>query len=206
MIHSLIENSQPEPKLNSEQTADDKQVSPSIANVVLGAFKEVFRDVPGYEENYSVSNLGRIFGKVNRTYLTPHQNRKNLIWSVKLCKDGVPKHFSCAKVVALTWIENPNPKLYNYAIHKDGNTNDYTLENIMWGTASQAVLRKWERHPELKNNLSGFKVSPTKKMSDSLISDLLRMRQLGYSCRQLADIFPIKKSQIANILKRHNCA
>jgi len=37
MIHSSIENVKPEPKLNSEQKADDISVSPSIANAMLPA-------------------------------------------------------------------------------------------------------------------------------------------------------------------------
>jgi hypothetical protein len=38
-------------------------------------------------------------------------------------------------------------------------------------------------------------------MTDKLVNDLYKMRDLGYSVNQLTDIFPIKKSQIFNLLK-----
>jgi hypothetical protein len=175
-----------------------------IEQTFITPVKEYFIDIPNYEGHYQVSNYGRVFSLKSNIFLTASQNKKNKIWNLKLSKYGKLKTFSCAKIVALSFLKNPNSKIYKYAIHKDGNLNDYSIYNIIWGTASQSALRKWERYPELKKNLNCFKVSPTQKMNNELIEKLFEMRNLGYSCRQLADIFPIKKSQIANIIKKTN--
>lgn len=171
------------------------------SEIITTPIKEYFVDIPNYEGHYQVSNYGRVFSLKSNIFLTACQNKKNKIWNIKLSKYGKLKTFSCAKIVALSFLKNPNPKIYKYAIHKDGNFNDYSIYNVIWGTSSQSVLRKWDRYPELKKNLNCFKVSPTQKMNDELTKKLLEMRNLGYSCRQLQDIFPIKKSQIANIIK-----
>ena len=72
----------------------------------------------------------------------------------------------------------------------------------MWGTSYIHVQRKNNRHPELVENLIKRSVPiNTRKMTDKLIKSLFVYRDLGYSVRQLSDIFPIKKSQ-SIILKK----
>jgi hypothetical protein len=168
---------------------------------------EIFKDVPGYEEEYSCSQLGRLFCKKKGIYKTPSQNRHNLIWNYKLSKDGKVSTFSCAKVVAMTWVKNQNPKLYKIVMTKDGNPNDYTVNNVEWGTSAQSQRKKFERHPELKEHfkkrfaaMAPF-VSPSKKMTPELISKLIEFRKEGYSIKQLEEIFPIRREQIRNIVK-----
>jgi hypothetical protein len=198
--------------VSSDGTKDDSitnaELLPSAsiaANPMLHAADEYFKDLPGYAENYSVSNYGRIFSKKNRSYLTPNQNKKNKVWSVKLSKDGKPKTFSCAKLVALTFIENPNPKVYINAIIKDGNPFNYCVSNIEWGTSFHSYKAKVERYPELPGKFKPKKYNaPTRKMSEEMIEKLLHFRSIGYSSRQLADIFPIGISQICNIIKQRS--
>jgi hypothetical protein len=171
--------------------------------IILNTTGEYFKDVPGYADHYSISNYGRIFSKKNKSFLTPNQGKKNKVWSVKLSKYGKPKTFSCAKLVAITFIENSNPKLYKYAIIKDGNPFNYCISNIEWGTPYNSYKAKIERYPEL---IKKFKpkqyISSNKKMSDSMIEKLFQLRDIGYSSTQLADIFPVKKSRICQILSK----
>jgi hypothetical protein len=125
-------------------TVETTTSSHNCNNAVLGD-AEIFKDVPGYEEEYSCSQLGRVFSKKLGVYKTPSQNRYNLIWNYKLSKDGKAKTFSCARVVAMTWLKNPNPKLYTIVMNKDGNPNNYSANNVAWATLSQAQLKKMER-------------------------------------------------------------
>ena len=69
MIHSSIENFQPEPQMNSEPEADNKHVCPSIANAhVIGGFvkgeKVVWDSHFGYEIGYFIGE-----GVVMNSYL-----------------------------------------------------------------------------------------------------------------------------------------
>lgn len=91
--------------------------------------EEIWKDIPGYEGLYQASNLGRIksllFNKEkilkawvqNTGYLTVSLNNKK---------------FSLHRLIAKTFIENPN----NYPIinHKDGNKLNNKVENLEWCT------------------------------------------------------------------------
>jgi hypothetical protein len=168
---------------------------------------EVFKDIPGYEEEYMCSNKGRVFIKKRGEYKTASQSRYNKIWNYKLSKDGKVRTFSCARIVAITWVENPNPKLFTVVITKDGNPNNYNADNVVWATRSHSQMKKFERDPELRQKFKDRfaamapNVSPSKKMNDELIKKLLELRKIGYSISQLEDIFPIRREQIRNIIK-----
>lgn len=72
MIQSKIENVQPEEKLNSEQTAQDKHVSPSIANALVGGSFVVTPELPIGTEFWFLWNGKMEFGLVAayRVYVT----------------------------------------------------------------------------------------------------------------------------------------
>lgn len=100
--------------------------------------QEIWKDVKGYEGLYQVSNLGRvksltgnkknygIYGKIlkginNRNYLR-----------VSLSKNGKPKIISIHRLVAETFI--PNPNNYPYINHKDENPSNNCVDNLEWCT------------------------------------------------------------------------
>ena len=163
----------------------------------------IFKDLKGYEDYYSISTNGIIKSKRYNKYLKHDISKYNKIHSVRLVdENGVVKKHSVIRLMALTFLDNPNPKLYNNAINKNGNHNDLSIDNVMWGTPFIQVDRKYNRFPELKKSFISKSVKiNTRKMTDKLVNDLYKMRDLGYSINQLSDIFPIKKSQIFNLLK-----
>ena len=164
---------------------------------------EKYKDIPGYEDCYSISDNGNVFSKKNGRELIHCVNPKNKIHNVKLSKNGIVKTFSVTRLMAMTFIHNPNPKLYNYAINKTSDFDNFTIQNILWATSSIQVNRKYERHPEVKKAFKDKAVHiSSRKMTDEMELGLFKMRDLGYSAKQLSDIFPIKKSQIFNLLKK----
>ncbi len=102
---------------------------------------EIWKDIPGYELYYEVSNTGRVRRK-RRTYynnigkitldekeLCPYSNKsgyKYINLQVNKCKVRFPVH----KLVALAFIPNPN----NYLIinHKDENKINNNVDNLEW--------------------------------------------------------------------------
>jgi hypothetical protein len=168
--------------------------------------EELFKDLKGYENLYSISTNGVIKSKRKNKTLKHEISKHNKIHSVRIYdENGKSKRQSIVRLMASTFIENTNPNLYTNAININGNHNDLRVDNIMWGTSYIQVDRTRKRYPKLNDNFvkSGVKIR-TSKMNDELINSLLKMRELGYSVKQLTDIFPIKKSQIFNILKKHN--
>ena len=165
-------------------------------------FEVEFKDVKGYEDFYSISINGIVRSKRYNKILK-HDIGKNKIHSVRIIGDnGKSLKTSVIRLMALTFLENPNSDLYNYAINKNGNHNDLRIENILWATSSIQVVRKNKRYPEIKKKFIDSSIHiNTRKMTDSMINDLYTMRELGYSVKQLTQIFPIKKCMIFRYLK-----
>ena len=92
---------------------------------------EQYRTVQGYEGLYEVSNYGRVkslkFGK--EKLLKPQADTKGYLF-VDLCKDGKVKHHLVHRLVASTFIENPDnlPQVN----HKDENKTNNNVENLEW--------------------------------------------------------------------------
>ena len=170
-----------------------------------------YRSIIGYSGYYASIN-GEIYSSKSNRILMTYANKKDGVRNMKASLGNkVIKTLSISRCVLLAWRTNPNPKMFTHAIHKDGNFNNLHVSNLQWGTSATSVLRKLKRHPELieKMAISVRKRikehgTPTQKMTMKLEEELLKYREIGYSARQLADIFPIGKSQVMNIINKHN--
>lgn len=131
---------------------------------------EEWRDVVGYEELYVVSNLGR-FASLKRSTTTrfgwvqnipaklmkPINSRSGHLIII-LCKNGVPKHEGCHRLVALAFIPNIN----NMPIveHLNCNPADNRVENLRWtdqkGNMSHPITRERQSKSAKKKDMSRF--------------------------------------------------
>lgn len=94
--------------------------------------KEIWKPIPGYEDLYSVSNLGRFRNERNgkiKEYNSLQYER------VSLTKNGIQKTSSIHQLVALAFIgENPTNSVVN---HKDGNKKNNRLDNLEYVTMGE---------------------------------------------------------------------
>lgn len=112
--------------------------------------QETFKDIPGYEGKYQVSNLGKVkslpkkrgFGKgytCKELILKPSLNMGYP--AIVLC-NGINKLITIHRLVAITFI--PNPKNKKTVNHKNGIKTDNQVDNLEWAT-------------QLENNLHSFR-------------------------------------------------
>ena len=99
---------------------------------------EVWKDIKGYEGVYQVSNQGRVrsldrlnsAGKRMKGSIRRQSKNSNGYLYVNLCLNG--KSFNCSvhRLVAITFIPNPDNK---YTVnHKNENKEDNRVENLEW--------------------------------------------------------------------------
>lgn len=92
-----------------------------------------WRDVPGYEGLYIVSDTGRIVG-LHRGEQRPRINEDGY-YQTSLCKNGKMKTFTVHRLVAIAFIENPEGK--PTVNHKDENRLNNNVSNLEWATVAE---------------------------------------------------------------------
>lgn len=112
--------------------------------------KEIWKDIPGYEGLYQVSNYGLVKSLRNNIILKDAKNRDGYP-KVCLNKNGEMKNFYIHRLVASMFV--PNPYLYLEINHIDGNKENNYFENLEWCTRSQNVKHSFAAG--LKTNKKG---------------------------------------------------
>lgn len=120
---------------------------------------EVWKDIPGYEGLYQVSNLGNIlslnYKKTHKPHTLKHCISRDGYHRVNLCCNGVRKWF-VHLLVAKSFIPNPlNKPQIN---HIDGDKDNNCVSNLEWVSGKENIqhairngLRKIENHHYLSN-------------------------------------------------------
>lgn len=53
------------------------------------------------------------------------------------------KWLQVSRLVALAWVKNPNPDIYDVVMHLDNNPENNYYKNLKWGTQSQNILQAY---------------------------------------------------------------
>lgn len=120
--------------------------------------EEIWKDVPGYEGAYQVSNMGRVcsFLRCNARpeiprIITQREDKKGYL-RCKIRGKLVPVH----RLVAISFI--PNPLNKQQVNHIDGNKHNNFLQNLEWATNAEnqkhAVLSGLKKMSDLTDATS----------------------------------------------------
>lgn len=99
--------------------------------------EEIWKDISGCEGKYQVSNFGRIkslkdkYGNYREKILKGSKDKDGYL-IVSLYKEGKMNNFKVHRLVAQTFIDNPNK--YPCVNHKDENPANNNVENLEWCT------------------------------------------------------------------------
>lgn len=115
----------------------------------MESIAEIWKDIQGYEGLYQVSNLGRVksLGRfidrlVTGNYwqeeriLKPNKTKHGYLM-VALRKNNKPNYFKVHRLVAITFI--PNPENKPQIDHINAIKTDNTVNNLRWVTAKENV-------------------------------------------------------------------
>ena len=169
------------------------------------------KDIPGYEGLYAVTTDGKIwsypkltshgYGYTHRgKFLAPCKHRRRGDLGVTLSKDGVSRTKNVARLVAITYIPNPDNK--PEVNHINGDFLDNRVENLEWCSTLENLTHKIQ---VLKKGIGEHH-----GRAKIVVSDVLKIRELyatgDYSFKTLGKMFNLSKSQVENIVHRRSWA
>lgn len=105
-----------------------------------------------YYEKYEASNLGRIRNKFTGKVLVPFKgkrhNKHNQYWLRVFLYYDINHYYKVAvhRIIALTFLDNPNPDSLVQVNHIDGNPENNILSNLEWCTASENMLHAYSHN------------------------------------------------------------
>ena len=94
----------------------------------------MFKDIPGYEGLYMINEHGDVYSCYYKRLKIP-QISKDGYYTVQLWKNGEAKRYKVHRLVAITFL--PNPENKPIVMHKDNNKLNPDLVNLQWGTLSE---------------------------------------------------------------------
>lgn len=168
------------------------------------SLEEVWKDVPGYEGYYQVSDQGRVksLGRVvsgKRPYtktdriLLPSNDRDGYK-RVTLSKDCIKEYYSIHRLVLTAFVGVNDDK--PIACHCDGDRSNNRLDNLRWDTT------QGNNDDTLKYGTRLFGSKSTNHLLDEI--DVLMMRfllTLKLSIRQIRTLFNVSYSCVKHIEK-----
>lgn len=91
----------------------------------------VIKPIPNYEGLYSATDDGQIYSEYSKKFLKQRLNRKGY-WQVSLRKDGKTKTYETHRLIAITFLKNPNnlPCVNHISENKTNNC----INNLEWCT------------------------------------------------------------------------
>ena len=162
---------------------------------------EKFKEIPGFEGLYAVSNLGKVknllTNKIRKAPITQGYHR------VSLTKDLRPKHYKVSRLVALTWI--PNPRNKPEVNHLDGNRLNDSVKNLQWVTSSENTQHAYDTGLQIAREKPVLQYTLTMEFIREFRSPTEAMICLNYKvgCKNIAAVCRGKRRQTGGYIWRY---
>lgn len=175
--------------------------------------KVVYRDIPGYEEYYYADTLGNIYSK-DRTIrgfvkkgrkLKPAKNSKGYL-NVVLCKNGIQRTMKVHRLIAITFLSNPNN--YNQINHKDENKLNNRVNNLEWCTGKYnmnygSIRKRLSEHSDAKNRVKAVVRYTLDGLNTKYYKSLISVKEDGFDPSFVAKVCKGIKTEAYGYLWRY---
>lgn len=152
--------------------------------------QEEWKDIPGLEGKYMVSNLGRVkslnyMGKGIEQVLKPGKTTKGY---PKICLQNT--HYMVHRLVMLVFV-GASPMQVN---HKDGDKSNNCLSNLEYCTDSENKIHAINVLGTGRGSRNGFS-----KLTEGEVKQIKSMLSNGQSARSIAKMYGVTRGTIGHI-------
>jgi hypothetical protein len=164
---------------------------------------EDWKEVPGSEGKYLISNYGRIksffYNKTEGQILKSYSLKGFLIVGLR----NVPFSRYIHKLVAYTWIGPPKDGQTN-VIHLDGNIRNNYVNNLQWATKEEVYQRNSVLMTNRSKLLTKKELIKTSKLKENDVKHIKTMLNRGVTQNVIAKLFKVSEMQITRIKRGEN--
>jgi len=150
---------------------------------------EIWKDIPGYSNDYQISNLGNIKNKEG-LILKQKINKYRGDYKLVILWKYSNKMLSVHRLVAKTFI--PNPLNKPEVNHIDGDKTNNRIENLEWVTHQENIQHAY------KNGLAGGKTYKS-KLTDENVIEIKKLLNKGVLHKIIATKFNISPATVSMI-------
>lgn len=161
--------------------------------------EEIWKNIPGYEGCYQVSNLGRVKSLARKDamchpvierILSPNLDKTKEIYNISLYKNGKCAITKIYRLVAENFVPNPDNK--HRVMHVDHiRTNDVS-NNLVWVTHQEVMM----------HTMSGCKNHKAKLNEDEVIEIKRLLKEKKYTQTEIGKKFKVRPNVIHRIKQR----
>ena len=159
--------------------------------------KEIWKDYTYGNLEYKVSNYGKVIGKGRGKELKQRLNEEGYI-EVTMGDKEHRTRIRVHRLVAILFVENPNPELYNEVNHIDRNRANPRADNLEWTTHVDNVKYSYE-----KGGYDGVRVGSKNgraNLTDEQVIEIRRLYKEGVTQKELSVKYNVGWSTIHNIV------
>ena len=171
---------------------------------------EIWKDIPNYEGEYQVSNLGRI-KSLSRSYL--QSNGKKITIKTRIRKESFDRNgyhtinlkekiFLVSRLVAEVFI--PNMHNFKEVNHINGNKDDNSVSNLEWCDRTYNMRHAFSNGLIDVRKMSETRKGKIKNIDKELISKIKHLLLIGNRIADIAKVLKLSRNTIYNIIHRAN--
>ena len=106
--------------------------------------RKVLRGFPGRFQNYEIDASGNIFCTLDPDYKIPTRivGKKKKYIEVQIMRSGTIRWYTVHRLMAFSWLGEPNHICKNVVDHHDGDSFNNNVENLRWVTHTANNINK----------------------------------------------------------------